>query len=226
MVAAGTFESARLLLASRSRWFPNGLGNRFDHVGRHCTVHPSFGHELPAPEQRLPLGIHRTHAFNDRFRRERLDACHFQLQVSPQRVELHSQPELEPRAENRVQIEARRSEVAEEPARASLWLGYSDLDRRTLERAKEIQARLAGAWGLELDQATAIEKFRMHPAGTCRMAGRGRDGVVDRNLRVFGIDNLFVSGACVFPIAGTANPTLTVVALTLRLAEHLRQRLG
>ena len=50
------------------------------------------------------------------------------------------------------------------------------------------------------------------------------DGVVDRDNRVFGVDNLYVSGACTFPTSGTANPTLTVVALTLRLADHLVAR--
>ena len=47
------------------------------------------------------------------------------------------------------------------------------------------------------------------------------DGVVDRDGRVFGVDNLFLAGACVFPSAGTSNPTLTVVALALRLADRL-----
>jgi choline dehydrogenase-like flavoprotein len=51
-----------------------------------------------------------------------------------------------------------------------------------------------------------------------------RGGVVDRDNRVFGVDNLYVSGACTFPTSGTANPTLTVVALTLRLADHLVAR--
>jgi choline dehydrogenase-like flavoprotein len=49
--------------------------------------------------------------------------------------------------------------------------------------------------------------------------------VVDGDCRVFGTDNVYVSGAAVFPAAGTANPTATVVALTLRLADHLIGRL-
>ena len=57
--------------------------------------------------------------------------------------------------------------------------------------------------------------------------GFGADsGVVDRQHRVFGVNNVYVSGACVFPTSGTANPTLTVVALTLRLAEHLVESLA
>jgi choline dehydrogenase-like flavoprotein len=56
--------------------------------------------------------------------------------------------------------------------------------------------------------------------GACR---RDDSGGGDDN-RVFGVDNLYVSGACTFPTSGTANPTLTVVALTLRLADHLVAR--
>jgi choline dehydrogenase-like flavoprotein len=48
-----------------------------------------------------------------------------------------------------------------------------------------------------------------------------KHGVVDRHCRVHGIQNLFVAGSSVFPTAGHANPTLTIVALALRLAEHL-----
>jgi choline dehydrogenase-like flavoprotein len=62
--------------------------------------------------------------------------------------------------------------------------------------------------------------------GTTRMHDDPKQGVVDRNCRVHGIDNLFVAGSSVFPTGGAANPTLTLLALTLRLADHLRPRLG
>lgn len=61
-----------------------------------------------------------------------------------------------------------------------------------------------------------------HHAGTTRMSADPRDGVVNSDCRVHGIENLFLAGASTFPTAGMANPTLTIVALALRLARHLR----
>lgn len=60
-----------------------------------------------------------------------------------------------------------------------------------------------------------------HQIGTTRMGEDARTGVVDRDCRVFGSANLFVAGSSVFPTSGEANPTLTAVALAMRLAEHI-----
>ena len=53
------------------------------------------------------------------------------------------------------------------------------------------------------------------------MARSADEGVVDTDSRVFGTTNLYVAGASVFPTGGMANPTLTLIALPLRLADHL-----
>ena len=46
------------------------------------------------------------------------------------------------------------------------------------------------------------------------------EGVVDQNLKVHGVDNLYVGGASVFASAGISNPTMTIITLSIRLAEH------
>ncbi len=56
-----------------------------------------------------------------------------------------------------------------------------------------------------------------HQMGGARMGATAVDGVVDANLKVFGAENLYVGGAAVFPVTGFANPTLTAIALGLRL---------
>ena len=60
-----------------------------------------------------------------------------------------------------------------------------------------------------------------HHLGTARMGAAPDRGVVDERLRVFGVPNLYVCDASVFPTAGSVNPSLTITALALRLARHL-----
>ncbi len=62
-----------------------------------------------------------------------------------------------------------------------------------------------------------------HHIGTTRMAADARKGVVDADCRVHGMGNLFIAGSSVFPTGGWANPTLTILALTLRLGDHLKR---
>jgi choline dehydrogenase-like flavoprotein len=63
-----------------------------------------------------------------------------------------------------------------------------------------------------------------HHMCTTRMGSTPRDGVVDSNQMVFGIENLYVAGSSVFSTAGHANPTFTIVQMTLRLADHLNDK--
>jgi len=64
---------------------------------------------------------------------------------------------------------------------------------------------------------------RAHHLGTTRMSDNPLNGVVDSNCKVYGVSNLYVAGSSVFPTGGHANPTLTLIALTLRLADHLKK---
>ncbi|MCB1737734.1 MAG: GMC family oxidoreductase [Gammaproteobacteria bacterium] len=65
-----------------------------------------------------------------------------------------------------------------------------------------------------------------HHMGTTRMSTSPESGVVDADQRVFGIDNLYVTGSSVFPYGGHANPTLTIVQMAMRLADHLAHKLA
>jgi choline dehydrogenase-like flavoprotein len=63
----------------------------------------------------------------------------------------------------------------------------------------------------------------VHQAGTTRMSIDPKYGVVDPNCRVHGMENLYVASSAVFPTCGQANPVLTIVAMAIRLADHLRE---
>jgi choline dehydrogenase-like flavoprotein len=65
-----------------------------------------------------------------------------------------------------------------------------------------------------------------HHMGTTRMSEDPKAGVVDKNCLMHGLANLYIAGPSVFPTGGYANPTLTIVALTVRLAEHIKKRMN
>lgn len=91
-------------------------------------------------------------------------------------------------------------------------------------RIQELLRKEFGSRGLgDLDVTSAEPQFTdaSHHIGTTRMSVDPHDGVVDVNCRLHGVRNLFLAGSSVFPCAGHANPTLTIVALSLRLAERL-----
>lgn len=98
--------------------------------------------------------------------------------------------------------------------RMTRWIA-DDLSRLGVAEVRELPAMHDDdAW-----RASVTDAY--HPAGTTRMSRSSGDGVVDPDLQVHGVDGLFVVGGSVFPTSGYANPTLTIVALALRLAGYL-----
>jgi choline dehydrogenase-like flavoprotein len=107
-------------------------------------------------------------------------------------------------------------------------------EKQTIRRALELVADEFGRLGLgrvhissmpDGDRWPATLWGSRHLMGTTRMSDNPRTGVVDATCRVHGVDNLYVAGSSVFPSSGYANPTLTIVALALRLGDELRRRL-
>ena len=81
------------------------------------------------------------------------------------------------------------------------------------------------AWVVNESPADAAIIDMAHTAGTTRMGTGLTESVVDPNSAVHGLDNLYLAGASVFPTVGHANPTLMILAMSIRLADHLRERL-
>lgn len=85
---------------------------------------------------------------------------------------------------------------------------------------------------LEFDEGKLLERLTRgapvggHHIGTTRMASSSRSGVVDTNCAIFDFPNVYVASSAVFPTGSHANPTLTIVAMALRMASHLRTRLS
>ena len=140
--------------------------------------------------------------------------------------------EQAPDPENRVTLGDERDALG--LPRARLRWGLGALERRTAERVSGLVAEELGRlglgrlryddWLLSPDAPWPTVSIKCHHMGTTRMSDDPRHGVVDRECRVHGIENLWIAGSSVFPTSGFANPTLTILALTLRLAAHLRDR--
>lgn len=114
------------------------------------------------------------------------------------------------------------------------WRLPSDLGRY-LERTHEILAEELGRKGIgrvqigkdgSVEAAIDSVEGSFHQMGTTRMHASPRHGVVDPRCRVHDMANLYIAGASVFPTYGHTNPTLTIIALATRLADHLKRLLA
>jgi choline dehydrogenase-like flavoprotein len=112
---------------------------------------------------------------------------------------------------------------------------YTGGDLDTVQRALALMAQDFQRLDLgRFDYSPQSVEFEMtrygayggHHIGTARMGTDAASSVVDPHGRVHGVDNLFVASAATFPTSSQANPTLTVVALALRLAQHLKSQLA
>ena len=140
--------------------------------------------------------------------------------------------EQAPNPASRVRLDDERDALG--VPRVRLEWRLSNLDRESLRRGHELLAGALGRAGigrlqmmLEADDAAWPPGMvgGRHHMGTTRMHERPERGVVDPHGRVHGLENLYVVGSSVFPTSGASNPTLTIVALALRLAERIRERL-
>jgi choline dehydrogenase-like flavoprotein len=112
-------------------------------------------------------------------------------------------------------------------ARLDLRWAFSPVDFGLIERGVAVMGRELGRLGLgrvrRYDAETSYLEYGNHHMGTTRMHRDPAQGVVDQHSQVHGIDGLYVAGSSVFPTAGFANPTLTIVALALRLGKRLKK---
>jgi choline dehydrogenase-like flavoprotein len=141
---------------------------------------------------------------------------------------LFMRAEQAPNRDSRVTLAKTRDRLGMPEARLDWRLG--ELDRSSVVASVRALARAFGAAGLGHVYSRPAQEpdfwqraqGGFHHMGTARMHLDPRRGVVDRECRVHGVDNLYLAGSSVFSTTGFANPTLTIVALAVRLARRLR----
>lgn len=137
-----------------------------------------------------------------------------------------------PNFDSRVTLDATSVDALGMP-RVRLDWSFTQDDFDRLERSIEALAADLGAdgkgrvsWPVTRERLLSILSPSRHHIGTTRMHPDPEHGVVDADCRVHGLSNLHIAGSSVFPTAGIANPTLTIIALAMRLSDHLKSQLG
>lgn len=149
-------------------------------------------------------------------------------------VKVRAAWEQQPRYDNRIELSKTDKDSLGIPLTTLFWK-KNPLDLKTIQKTilhlnKWIMSSKFGRlqlsdWVLGNDDYPENDELGgMHHMGGTRMSNSPINGVVNKDLKVFKMKNLFICGSSVFPTGGHANPTLTIVQLSLRLANHLSSK--
>ena len=253
VVACGAANTAKLLLVSATDEHPTGLANGSDQVGRNYMFHNSSA-VLALSKDENPTIFQKTLGLNDfyfagnghdyplgniqmvgksqepMFRGEKPGetklAPHWSLErIAKHAVDFWLSTEDLPRAENRVSVDRD----------GRLTLAYTATNETPKQELyKQLHSMLAK---LHMEPGHLFHRFAYmkndipvagvaHQAGTCRMGADPETSVVNADCRAHELDNLYVVDTSVFPSIGAVNPALTAMANSLRVGDHLLERLG
>ena len=137
-----------------------------------------------------------------------------------------------PNRDSRITLDDAQTDALGMPRVRLDWV-YSQRDLDAFEASlAALSAELGGelkgrvCWPVERSRVLSIVNASRHHMGTTRMHADPEHGVVNADSRMHGAANLYIAGSSVFPTSGIANPTLTLIAMTMRLSDHLKRELG
>ena len=253
VVACGALSSALLMLRSVSDAHPGGLANGSGQVGRNYMRHnmsvvmallkePNHtvfqktlavgDYYFGAPDWDYPLGLIQMCAIShgEQIRGEAPLQSVMSLapewpfeKMAEHSIDFWLQSEDLPRAENRIFYDGERVVLAIEE-------GNMEAARRLKAKLKDLLEPMH-AWPALIDRGLYLGKDipiggTAHQAGTLRFGGDAATSVLDLDCKAHELDNLYVTDASFFPSIGAVNPTLTIIANALRVADQIKARLG
>ena len=248
LIASGSYESPKILQRSRTAKWKNGVGNDYDLVGRFLISHP-FLHvraELPSNANRwnqeldFPTLMSRHYDSPEEQSKGKLflfkDRSRPKVDLAQLMIEGNSKAEINRKSIGRMEIELQgfmeefsiyENRVSDRDGRNRAGLHQTKVNfSRADDFAERVKTRLAimkrivEETGAKIIKADLRSQRGDHAAATCRMGTSPATSVVDENLKVHGVDNLWVCSNAVFPSGAAVNPTLTLAALATRLSEE------
>ena len=242
-LCAGAVNSAALLLRSASERHPAGLGNSSGRVGRHFMRHVTSKFYTVASATPNPTQFQKTLAVNDFYfgvpgdpEWEGVPLGHVHLMGKhawwqiQQDIEagLFSEDELREIAAHSVDWWVQSEDLPLEDNRISLGpdggirVAYTETNRAAQEKLMDVLEGALTAIGFDRFLRVPMPLGVVnHQCGTCRMGEDPATSVVDPTGRAHDLANLYIADASVFPSSAATNPTLTIAANALRVADHL-----
>ncbi len=242
VLACGSVANARQLLLSNA-------GNEHDLVGRYFMCHPLsqsapifnntpylsddqarlMGGQTPDGQWMDSNGVTASGRFipnAEETRKLGIGRCWFWYSLSSSSYYF----EMAPNPDSRVTLSDTVDRVFGQPQTKIDWQ-LSPLDEQTYNQTTALFQTAVKNLGGDVtfdswDDVKGQLVVNGHHIGTTRMSDDPALGVVDPNLKVHSLDNLYVAGASVFASAGISNPTFTIIMLSIRLAAHLTKVLG
>jgi len=252
VVACGALSSALLLLRSANAAHPNGLANGSDQVGRNYMRHNQsvlmalmrerndtvFQKTLAvsdfyfgAEDYPYPIGLIQMCAatHSAQIRGEALPEWLEWLPDAPFEVMARHSMDFWLSSED---IPVPQNRIRYDSGRVVLELTETNMQtHRVLRKKFEQVISNAGAHPVLLDRKLYFKQDipiagTAHQAGTARIGIDPASSVLDLNCKAHELDNLYLADASFFPSIGAVNPTLTIIANALRVADHIKERLG
>ncbi len=238
VLACGAVANARQLLLSN-------VGNEHDLVGRYFMCHPDVlaqavtitGNYLSSSEMRYMAGqLPNGQPWRD------ANGVYVQARFTPNADAAvshntgrcwfhydggHYYFEMTPNPNSRITLSDTKDPVFGQPQTRIDWQ-FSEGDEHTYQQTTQLFKSAVNQLGGDVsfiawDSIKNQVVVNGHHIGTTRMSNDPEQGVVDANLKVHSLDNLYVAGSSVFPSTGVSNPTFTIITLSIRLAEHITQ---
>ena len=253
VVACGALSSALLLLRSANDSHPRGLANGSDQVGRNYMRHtmsvvmallkePNLtvfqktlaisDYYFNAPDWEYPLGLIQMCATShgEQIRGEA---------PLPKLISLVPELPFEKMAEHSIDFWLQTEDLPN-PRNRIFYTGERvvlDVSESNEEAASRLKQKLRDmlvpmkAWPALIDRDLYLGKNipisgTAHQAGTLRFGVDPKSSVLDLDCKAHQLDNLYVTDASFFPSIGAVNPTLTIIANALRVADKIKERLG